>query len=498
MLPTRLLRPHTTSSCLYASRRFARALGVLIPWTDEARDSLLAFIDNNYRGKVKGDWDKVCTRIRATASRSGISWTDEERQRLKRLVEERFLDKGLRIGWEEIGKAFSRPASTCTNVYYGLPRETRRMHHDELNQPTARVVQLSKLARSHGGLVDEAIRRLSSSDGTPWERVADEVGLPLQDTLEIAVQCRDPKAEPLRSLQYPNDWPKELADRLQQFIRQHCSDQVRVSWGAVGMYLGVEGSLCAEAHMLMTQTFVPLKRWQKYWTVAERERLQYATDNRQKYPTWADVARYVGTRAALCCASQHSQLKLRKRATRWTREERGRIEAALLGQRAASRTRHAPLIATLFPDKPYDEVQYQLVLAASRINTRQATAALRGKENEQRLLDAVKRHTTEGQIDWNMVVKDVGVPKTTCRHAYGRLTRVPGSQFWKREEVDALNEGLRTVPPSQQRWQIISQMVGTRSPQQCLQKTIHLDRLHRAAPPKIALPPVEHTAPAKE
>ncbi|KAJ2562479.1 hypothetical protein GGH12_003173 [Coemansia sp. RSA 1822] len=95
-------------------------------------------------------------------------------------------------------------------------------------------------------------------------------------------------------------------------------------------------------------------------------------------------------------------------------------------------------------------------------------------DNPQQLLDTSAQFIDagSGQPDWRRVSQVIGVPPVMCRNMYNKLRlRVTRNKNWTGVEMQRLTDVIHNVREERDhRWQIIAQLVGSRSPTQCLHK----------------------------
>ncbi|KAJ2666108.1 hypothetical protein IW148_001256 [Coemansia sp. RSA 1199] len=95
-------------------------------------------------------------------------------------------------------------------------------------------------------------------------------------------------------------------------------------------------------------------------------------------------------------------------------------------------------------------------------------------DNPQRLLDVSAQFIDagSGQPDWRRVLQVMEVTPVMCRNMYNKLRLgVTRNKNWTGVEMQRLTDAIHNVREERDhRWQIIAQLVGSRSPTQCLHK----------------------------
>ncbi|KAJ2593261.1 hypothetical protein IWW49_000595 [Coemansia sp. RSA 1797] len=473
-------------------------------WTGGDTKKLIDYVNTNYRGKVSGDWDLVVQQIQGVAAKHNAEWTHTELIDLAQYVWHAYMRLGLMVDWDDVSLQFGRTQCACRAA---IDRHRKLLRSDDVRlaavtriDPVAaakreyhKIMSLDEV-QSYANALQRSIEQHTHSNGTKhvdWDSVANDTDRSVHDVVLIADGLVHHKlwsgfTPPSTSLEYPHDWSAETLQRMHHFISKHYMQEPSVNWDIVSLYMSIDAHSCADAHINSTsQKMTPAIRSKrksipKYqavkkvrpWTAEEHERLEKAMTNRHAFQSWADVAKYVGNDRTVnsCMVAWHLKQQ-RQQPALWTDAEKDLLEAELMKPDKPSR-HHARLILSLFPGKSLVQLQAQMAKARSKLHSRRVQKIV--LDDSQRLLDAAAQliDPSSGLPDWRRISQVVGVTPVMCRNMYNKIKlRGARKKNWTGLELQRLTSALNNVREERDsRWQIIAQLVGSRSPTQCLHK----------------------------
>ncbi|KAJ2567284.1 Myblike DNAbinding domain-containing protein [Coemansia sp. RSA 1822] len=476
-------------------------------WTDNDTKKLIDYVNTNYRGKVSGDWDLVVGQIQGVAAKHNAEWTHTELVDLAQYVWQAYMRVGLVIDWDDISHQFGRTPGACRAA---IDRHRIMLSSDDVRlaavtrkDPVAtakreyhKTMSLEEVL-SYAHALRNSIEQHTHGEGTQckvdWDAVAKDTDRSVYDVVLIADGLVHHKlwsgfSPPSTPLEYPHEWSPELLHRMHHFISKHYIHEPPVNWAIVALYMSIDAYSCADAHINSTATnMTPVKKSRRKknntvqhqavkkvraWTAEEHERLEQAMTHRHVFQQWADVAKHVGNdRTVNSCIVAWNLKQQRQEPALWTDEEKDRLDAELLKPDKPLR-HHAKLILSLFPGKSLVQLQAQMAKARSKLHSRRIQKIV--LDNPQQLLDTSAQFidAASGQPDWRRVSQVIGVTPVMCRNMYNKLRlRVTRNKNWTGVEMQRLTDAIHNVREERDhRWQIIAQLVGSRSPTQCLHK----------------------------
>ncbi|KAJ2850411.1 hypothetical protein IWW36_001900 [Coemansia brasiliensis] len=447
-------------------------------WTAEKAAELIDYIKTNYSGKVSGNWDYVISEIQKTPLNRGNRWTSAEITKLKQYVWENYAQYGLYVDdWNTVANKFNRSATSCYTMYYKaiFPEEKFYKSHGTAAKPVRVKETLTGEMLAYANKLQTAIKKNMGPKGpfaVKWSDVAHELNKPLFEVLLSTDRLLRHKGRliPMASLQHPAD--PDILSKMQQFIKAHFKDKPTIDWDIVSLYLCIDPKSCAIAYTKWLLAYAMPSgvaghsyHYQKNhnrWTTEEIERLNYAATNRDKFPLWKHIAAYVGNGRSLssCYIAWKNQ---QNHKAVWTSEEKQLLSVEI--EKMQGKLDWDKLLP-LFPGK----TKAQLTIKADAIQKKKNYTKTRqiAESKAQLLFDAVAKNT-DIETDWIKVSDVVGISPANCRSYYLMFKQRQGKAIkWSKEELSRLQYAANMIDEqTANRWEIVAQMVGTRTAAQC-------------------------------
>ncbi|KAJ2367012.1 hypothetical protein H4S01_002395 [Coemansia sp. RSA 2610] len=495
------------AGALRASVRSLRTDAYMVEWTPEHTRDLVAHINAEYRGRVTGNWDLVVDKLQRLTAKHHFHWSCAELKQLEQHVQHTYLLAGRLVDWTAVAARFGRTPGACyaaftrTAGYLKLltpPVSTPRMER----RPVRTVSDAEVFEHAHA--LRQAVAAHTRRSGGPlavdWDAIAGHLKRPVVDVLLLAqaLQLRKDSWAQVAlpapaTLRYPDGWDAPTLGRLRDFVHAQFGHAQSVDWDIVALYMGVDSASCASAHVSSTLRSlgsvaaetaatqpVRSRSHLRKWTADEHARLDFATAHRTRFRTWDDVARFVGngrTRSACISAWSFKRDRQVQKSAQWTRAELQKLESELLASGGATRLSSMRL-AELFPNKSREQVRAQLRRTRVLLEYRKVRAAV--APDPQRLVDCCEAMVDPrtAQPDWHQVSAAMGISPAMCRKQYHALAvQASRRQPWSKHETQMLRDALdRVNKATPDRWEVVAQLVGSRTPAQCLQRTQYLDR----------------------
>ncbi|KAJ1946502.1 hypothetical protein GGF37_001127 [Kickxella alabastrina] len=448
-------------------------------WSAAEQKELIQMINNDFRGKIEGNWDLVAQHIRDVPINHWQTWSSAERKKLVDTVHQKYISKRRSINWERIGAEFNRTPDTCITVYYCKTveiREARDAAERGANSGGEDLARLWLAVSTRTGATD--------ADGVTsidWAAVARDLGRPLLDVLALAYRhgISHSSESLLPRLAYPAKWPASRVQRLQAFVSENyllstpipSFDPAPVDMNLASLFMGVHPADCAHAYESQIRVQSGIRAAHKAWQPEEIARLYEACTQRSKFRTWDDISAHVGTRSRSACYTCHmrQQDNSDQGFAEWTAENIALIEQHI--QESPKQKHILPELCKMFPEKSKIQVRNQLHRCKLRLHMRrvQKNAVSQPSYLESCVKSA---EAANGSVDWRAVSQALAVPPQNCKKAYEDMQRKQFAPLrWSREEVQRL---MQTVEATKDKddfcWNVVSRAVSTRTPQQCSSK----------------------------